>query len=156
MKHKGLAIFILMFALAICATKAKVRLADPFIYYENGTYFAYGTSSPNGIVVFTSKDLKKWRNRGLALNKKDTNIPRSFWAPEVYKVKGEYIMYFSGNEHIYAAKGKSPYGPFIQVGTKPMIAEKAIDSSLFFDRKKKTLYNIRAHERWKQRVGSAA
>lgn len=121
----------------VSSVNAKVRLADPFIFYENGTYFAYGTYSPDGILVFTSKDLKKWSNKGLALNKKDTNIPRFFWAPEVYKIGKEYIMYFSGNEHLYVAKSKSPYGPFKQVGTQPMIAEKAIDSSLFFDRKKK-------------------
>lgn len=121
----------------VSSVSAKVRLADPFIFYENGTYYAYGTFSPDGILVFTSKDLKKWINKGLALNKKDTNIPRFFWAPEVYKIGKEYIMYFSGNEHLYVAKSKSPYGPFKQIGTKPMLEEKAIDSSLFFDRKKK-------------------
>ncbi len=136
MRIKSVIICVLL-GLTLCGANAKVRLADPFIYYENGTYFAYGTYSADGIVVFTSKDLKKWSNKGLALNKRDTNIPRFFWAPEVYKVGREYIMYFSGNEHIYVAKGKSPYGPFRQVGTKPMIAEKAIDSSLFFDRKRR-------------------
>ena len=88
----------------VSSVSAKVRLADPFIFYENGTYYAYGTFSPDGILVFTSKDLKKWTNKGLALNKKDTNIPRFFWAPEVYKIGKEYIMYFSGNEHLYVAK----------------------------------------------------
>ncbi len=119
------------------ALNAKVPLADPFIFYDNGLYYAYGTYSPDGIVVFTSKDLRTWHKQGLALNKKDTNVPRFFWAPEVYKIGNEYIMYFSGNEHLYAAKSKSPLGPFKQVGTQPMLAEKAIDSSLFFDKKKK-------------------
>ena len=54
----------------VSSVSAKVRLADPFIFYENGTYYAYGTFSSDGILVFTSKDLKKWTNKGLALNKK--------------------------------------------------------------------------------------
>lgn len=129
---------------AICAalllplhSSAKVPLADPFIIYVDGIYYAYGTYSGDGIIVFTSTDLKTWRKHGLALNKKDTNVPRFFWAPEVYKVGNEYIMYFSGDEHLYAAKSKSPLGPFVQANPEPMLSEKSIDSSLFYDKHKK-------------------
>lgn len=36
----------------------QVALADPFILYDKGTYYAYGTGSDNGIPVYVSKDLK--------------------------------------------------------------------------------------------------
>lgn len=140
MKH--LSRILLSLALALCvftAADAKVALADPFIFYDKATdtYYAYGTYAADGILVFTSKDLRTWHRQGLALNKRDTNVPRFFWAPEVYKIGNEYIMYFSGNEHLFVAKGKSPLGPFKQVDTKPMLAEKSIDSSLFYDKKGK-------------------
>jgi beta-xylosidase len=122
----------------ICLTSVKaeagkkIPLADPFIYYENGVYYAYGTGSDYGIPMYTSSDLKTWHYDGLALNKNNTNIPRFFWAPEVYKVGQKYIMYFSGNEHLYVAEANSPKGPFKQVGNAPMLQEKAIDSSIFY------------------------
>lgn len=131
MRKIFLSIFI---AVASAAAAAKVPLADPFILCDGDTYYAYGTYSSDGIIVFTSKDLRTWRKAGLALRKQDTNVERWFWAPEVYKVGGEYYMYFSGNEHLYVAKAKSPLGPFVQVGEGPMLAEKAIDSSLFRDK----------------------
>ena len=37
-----------------------VPLGDPFILTWQGKYYAYGTSSPNGIVVYVSDDLKNW------------------------------------------------------------------------------------------------
>ena len=46
-------------------------------------------------------------------------------------------MYFSANEHLFAAKSDSPLGPFVQVGGYQMEgllgSEKCIDSSMFID-----------------------
>lgn len=36
----------------------QVPLADPFILYDKGVYYAYGTGSDNGIPVYISRDLK--------------------------------------------------------------------------------------------------
>lgn len=61
-------VILCLFALLagiVSSVSAKVRLADPFIFYENGTYYAYGTFSPDGILVFTSKDLKNGPTKGL-------------------------------------------------------------------------------------------
>jgi beta-xylosidase len=67
----------------------------------------------------------------------NTTETRWFWAPEVYRLNGKYIMYYSANEHLYAATADSPTGPFKQVGTYQMNNllgdEKCIDSSVFFD-----------------------
>lgn len=48
----------------------KVTLADPFIMLYHNTYYAYGTNSDEGIEVYTSNDLREWKLKGLALNKK--------------------------------------------------------------------------------------
>ncbi|MCE1198661.1 MAG: glycoside hydrolase family 43 protein [Marinilabiliales bacterium] len=116
-----------------------VLLGDPFILNWEGKYYAYGTSSPDGIVVYESEDLKSWRvpagaRNGLALDKADVWGERWFWAPEVYAVNGRFYLYFSAEEHICVATADSPLGPFRQEVQKPMISdEKCIDNSLFID-----------------------
>lgn len=116
-----------------------VPFGDPFILLHDGTYYAYGTHAANGIEVYTSDDLKKWKVPGggssfLALDKKDVWGDRWFWAPEVYCINGKFYMYYSADEHICVAVSDSPLGPFKQQIKKPMIEnEKCIDNSLFLD-----------------------
>lgn len=112
-----------------------VPLGDPFIMLYDNTYYAYGTNAEDGIEVYTSNDLNKWKKEAkLALHKNDTWASRWFWAPEVYHVNGKFYMYFSGDEHIGVAVSDSPLGPFMQEDKKPMLdSEKAIDNSLFID-----------------------
>ncbi|MDR0698953.1 MAG: glycoside hydrolase family 43 protein [Tannerella sp.] len=112
----------------------RVPLADPFILTYENKYYAYGTSSPDGIVVYTSDDLEYWtKNPVLALHKDNSYAERRFWAPEVYYVNGKFYMYYSADEHICVATGDSPLGPFKQDRHEPMMDEKAIDNSLFID-----------------------
>lgn len=118
--------------------QSKLPLADPFVFYEDGTYYAYGTHHNDGIVVFTSTNLIEWeQHSSLALHKDNCTEKVWFWAPEVYHIGDEYIMYFSANEHLFAAKSSSPLGPFVQVGGYQMEgligSEKCIDSSMFID-----------------------
>ncbi|MDR1886695.1 MAG: glycoside hydrolase family 43 protein [Prevotellaceae bacterium] len=111
-----------------------VPLADPFILYHDNKYYAYGTSNPNGIVVYTSDDLKYWtKEPSPALHKDNSYADRHFWAPEVYRINGKFYMYYSADEHICAATGDSPLGPFKQDVHEPMMSDKAIDNSLFID-----------------------
>lgn len=124
----------------------KVPLGDPFIMLHNGVYYAYGTHSGDGIVVFISDDLKTWRQpenleNGLALHKNDVWADRWFWAPEVYFINGKFYMYYSADEHICVAVSDSPLGPFKQKEKKPMLdGEKSIDNSLFIDDGKPYLF----------------
>jgi len=117
----------------------KVPLGDPFIMLHEGTYYAYGTLSNDGIAVFVSDDLRIWQvpseaPAGLALRKSDVWADRWFWAPEVYHVNEKFYMYYSADEHICVATSDSPLGPFTQEVLKPMIEdEKCIDNSLFID-----------------------
>ncbi|MDR2805307.1 MAG: family 43 glycosylhydrolase, partial [Dysgonamonadaceae bacterium] len=113
-----------------------VSFGDPFIMLHNGTYYAYGTSSPDGIIVYTSGDLATWQipENNLALSKADVWADRWFWAPEVYYINGKFYMYYSADEHICAAVADNPLGPFRQEVQKPMIeGEQCIDNSLFID-----------------------
>lgn len=117
--------------------KSQVPLADPYILLDNGTYYAYGTNDANGIRYYTSDDLRTWQYGGLALNKANTTETQWFWAPEVYHIGDRYIMYYSANEHLFAATSSSPKGPFIQEGSYQMESiigsEKCIDSHVFID-----------------------
>lgn len=134
-----LLLFLLLAGSAGAETGTPVPLADPFILLHDGVYYAYGTGAADGIEVYVSDDLATWRRAdngrdGLALRKGDAWGDRWFWAPEVYPVKDGFLMYYSADEHICAAKSPSPLGPFVQTEKKPMLAdEKAIDNSLFID-----------------------
>ncbi len=136
---------LLIFASLVSATygqgkqsaESEVPFGDPFIMLYDGTYYAYGTNDANGISVYTSADLKKWKKASdLALHKNDSWGGRWFWAPEVYyiKNKNKFFMYYSANEHICVATSDSPFGPFVQDEKQPMLPdEKAIDNSLYID-----------------------
>lgn len=141
----GLVVVGAVAVLDLCAAmpdpRGRVPFADPFILFDDGVYYAYGTFSEDGIGVATSVNLDTWRfgvgksQDNLALNKADSFGDRRFWAPEVYKVGQKYIMYYSADLHTCAAVAESPLGPFRQIERKPLFAEPGtIDNSLFFDR----------------------
>ena len=115
-----------------------IPFADPFILYEDGLYYLYGTGSDSGIPVVVSEDMKTWsvpegKDIHLALHKDDSYGERMFWAPEVYHVGERYIMYYSSEEHICMAESLSPLGPFVQRVQKPIREHKGIDNHLFID-----------------------
>lgn len=118
----------------------QLMLADPFIMEEDGWYYIYGTKDADGIVVHKSQDLKNWTSRcgnakkGLALHKDDVWGNSMFWAPEVYKHNGKYIMTYSSDLHICYAESESPCGPFVQKDKRPYLSdEEGIDASIFID-----------------------
>lgn len=145
-KWVGLLLFLSCWHQGFCAggqtgqdadSISPVSFGDPFILLHDDTYYAYGTSDPDGIAVYVSDDLLAWQrvdgNR-LALHKDDSWGDRWFWAPEVFEVDGTFYMYYSADEHICVATSDSPLGPFRQMEKKPMIeGEKCIDNSLFID-----------------------
>ena len=117
----------------------RIFLADPFIHYENGKYYAFGTGDSKSFKVYISDDLKKWKllpgkRNGAVMTIDDVWGEKWLWAPEVYKVNGEYIMYFTGDVHISCAVSSSITGPFVQSEKKPMCEnENRIDNTLFID-----------------------
>lgn len=141
MKKMFLSSFIFLMSISSISQESfkNVPLADPFILLYEGTYYAYGTGSPDGIEVITSNDLINWNRvdngrNGLALHKNDSYGEKWFWAPEVYFVNGKFYMYYSAEEHMCVATSDSPLGPFVQDIKQPMLpGEKTIDNTLFID-----------------------
>ena len=137
--------FILCFlAMSVSSLMAlgndRVPFADPYILCYGGMYYAYGTHSTNGIAVAVSRNLVDWRMSAgrskdwLALHKDDSYADRRFWAPEVYRANGKFIMFYSADEHTCAAVAENPLGPFVQPMRRPMIEDfKSIDNSLYID-----------------------
>jgi xylan 1,4-beta-xylosidase len=131
------------------ATKKPMTLADPTIFLYKKTYYAYGTGSPNGILVYRSRDLEHWNpikeNDGLAFKKGDGFGTRGFWAPQVFKYKGLFYMAYTANENIAIATSKNPYGPFKQQKKDSLPTNvKQIDPFVFIDDDgTKYLYHVR-------------
>lgn len=131
-------------------TKQDIFLADPAIFNHNGTYYLYGTGSPSGFLVYTSKNLKSWEgpkgvNDGLALRKGDAFGSRGFWAPHIFSYKNKIYMAYTANENIAIAESNNPLGPFKQSTKGPLDAPvKQIDPFIFMDdNEKKYLYHVR-------------
>lgn len=118
----------------------QLMLADPFVIEHEGWYYIYGTEDADGIVVYRSRDLKKWSKRcgnakkSLALHKDDVWGNRLFWAPEVYRHGDKFVMTYSSDVHICYAESDSPCGPFVQKEQRPYLPhEGGIDASIFTD-----------------------
>lgn len=134
--------------------KKQLYLADPTIFYHNGTYYLYGTRTvKEGFVVYTSKNLKDWKGPagaqdGFALHEEDVYGSSGFWAPQIFEYQGKFYMAYTANEHIAIAKSDSPLGPFTQEVKKPLIAGiKNIDPYVFIaEDETKYLYHVRLHQ----------
>lgn len=128
-----------------------IRLADPTIFYHEGTNYLYGTGpTSKGILVYTSPDGKHWEgpkgvNNGFALEEKDAFGDRGFWAPQVFQYQGKFYMAYTANESIAIAESNNPLGPFAQREKKPLEAPvKLIDPFAFIDDNgMKYLYHVR-------------
>ncbi|QKJ30700.1 family 43 glycosylhydrolase [Mucilaginibacter mali] len=130
----------ILFFIGITAAHAQsgkdtIKLADPTIFNNDGTYYLYGTGNPNGFPVYTSTDLINWQRQGKnALLKGDAYGTKGFWAPQVIKQNGKYYMAYTADEHIAIAEGDSPLGPFTQNVHKPVTLQgKHIDPFIFKD-----------------------
>jgi len=116
--------------------ESPVLLGDPYILNDGGSYYLYGTNSPDGIEVYRSTDLMHWTGPcgatdGLALHKKNIRGDSKFWAPEVYRIGDRYYMFVSVEMQMAVATSDNPMGPFIQ--KKKMVyktPEPAIDHHL--------------------------
>lgn len=130
-----------------------IYLADPTIFYNDGTYYLYGTSghdSNQGFEVYTSTDMEAWEGpqgatNGYALRKEDAFGDKGFWAPQIFQYEGQFYMAYTANENIAIATSSSPLGPFTQTNKAPLAAPvKQIDPFVFMDDDgKKYLYHVR-------------
>lgn len=72
-------------------------IGDPFVLKaENGVYYMYCTSAPNGFYCWKSEDLVHWTDRKLCyVRQTDSWCVDCFWAPEVYFYEGKYYMFYT-------------------------------------------------------------
>ena len=115
--------------------KDTIALADPTIFYTAGTYYLYGTGSPDGFPVYTSKDLINWdRSTAKALSRGDTYGTGGFWAPQVFTANKKFYMAYAANEHIALAQAPNPIGPFKQATLHSVsLPGRQIDPYIFRD-----------------------
>ncbi len=125
--------------------------ADPEILYaeKTGKYYLYPTSdgfhSWNGyrFKVFSSDDLKNWKDEGVMLDlKRDAPwAAANAWAPCIIERKTDqgyrYYYYYSGAKNIGVAVAEYPTGPFTDLG-RPLIPRDSIrgqeiDPDVFHD-----------------------
>ncbi len=109
---------------------------DPSIIYANGKYYAVGTSSewaPH-LPIFSSKDLREWKQEGFVFDKTPEWVESSFWAPEYFYHNGLYYMYYSakrksdGISCIGVAVSKYPDREFIDKGIVVAYGTESIDA----------------------------
>ena len=138
--------------------------ADPEVLYSNKTKKYYIYSTTDGVpgwgghyfTVFSSTNLKDWRDEGVMLDVRSQQVPwatGNAWAPCIIERKqadGTYKYYFyfsahnpkSNRKEIGVAVSNDPAGPFIEAGA-PIITDadrpktrkggQAIDVDVFQD-----------------------
>lgn len=120
--------------------RVKGDLADPYVFEEDGIYYAYGTDFVwAGFWVYTSTNLVKWSSGQECLAENKNGIPPgdNFWAPEVIKKNDYYYMFYTRDYGLHVARSTSPLGPFSDWATLRTNEENggqwAIDGHYFKD-----------------------
>ena len=99
--------------------------ADPQIAFVNNKYYLYptdNTRSDPGFSVWSSDDLKNWRNEGDILSL--SNVPFAEgrpWAPGFAERNGNYYFYFSADDRIGVAVSEEPTGIFTEAIGEPLV-----------------------------------
>ena len=127
--------------------KDQINIRDPFVLYEDGKYYLYGTRAKNfgrltnGFDVYVSDDLIEWSepiecfcSEPYGLNAKVN------WAPEVHKYNGKYYMFATFTQETrklgtYCLRSDSPLGPFLP-HSKGALTPKdwhSLDGTLYVD-----------------------
>ncbi len=123
-----------------------VVIADPFVLYDHGVYYLYGTTRPDGFEVHTSRDLVNWRYGGHVYRATRASWPESaFWAPEVVRKNTNYFMFYCARgparepqritARLCVARAASPTGPFADVRAPAFdLGYAVIDPHVWFDK----------------------
>ena len=115
--------------------------ADPSIIKVGNIYYAVATSSewaPH-FPIFKSTDLKNWKQAGYVFDKTPEWTSGSFWAPEYYKIKDTYYIYYTARRktdntsYIGVATSKFPDRAFTDHGPLVVFGKEAIDAFIFND-----------------------
>jgi len=77
-----------------------VRIHDPVMIRERGTYYLFGTV--RGIAVYSSKDMRAWKQEPPVFetspawtSKVAANFQGRYWAPDISLHEGTYYLYYA-------------------------------------------------------------
>ena len=101
--------------------RSEIRVRDPFIVLDGGTYYLYATTGETMQSYYVSDDLEDWEYGGVSFE-----IPEDFWAykdvwaGEVHKYKDRFYLFVSllgrnGIRGTQIAAADTPRGPFIPI-----------------------------------------
>lgn len=127
---------------------SEIHLRDPFIYSEGNQYYLYGSRGKEawgkctGLDVYVSSDLKEWEGPCEVFHRPEGFwADRHFWAPEVYRYKGNYYMFVSFKAKTRCRgtqilRADSPEGPFEVHSDGPVTPRdwECLDGTLYIDR----------------------
>ena len=137
----------------------QINIRDPFVLFENGKYYMYGTRGENfgqktgGFDVYVSDDLENWSEPIECFNSKKYNMNSNVnWAPEVHKYKGDYYMFATftkpnGLRGTYILKSDSPLGEFKPHSNGAVTPQEweCLDGTFYVDKNGKT-FIVFCHE----------
>lgn len=135
-----------------------INIRDPFILFEDGVYYLYGTRAKNfgrlvgGFDVYTSTDLENWSEAHECFNSEKYSMNKEVnWAPEVHKYNGDYYMFatFTRENKLrgtFILKSSSPMGPFEPYSDGPVtpVEWECLDGTLYIENGKP--YCVFCHE----------
>ena len=141
-------------------TCSEINIRDPYVIYENGTYYMYGTRAANfgrltgGFDVYTSTDMETWSDPIPCFDSEKFGLNRECnWAPEVHKYNGAFYMFTTyksektGHRGCTVLRADRPEGPFVEISDGHVTPSDwdAIDGTLYID-EEGTPWMIFVHE----------
>ena len=98
---------------------------DPGVLEDGGTYYMVCTPGW-AFPLRSSKDLASWTKKGAVFASQPAWAASHFWAPELHKVGGKYVVYYSAKSSatgvfaVGAGWSTSALGPYTDLG-KPLV-----------------------------------
>ena len=126
-------------------TCSEINIRDPYVIYENGTYYMYGTRAANfgrltgGFDVYTSTDMETWSDPIPCFDSEKFGLNRECnWAPEVHIYQGAYYLLATftrecGLRGTFILRADNPLGPFVPHGEKQLTPDEweCLDGTLY-------------------------
>ena len=138
----------------------EINIRDPFVLYESGKYYMYGTRANNfgrntkGFDVYVSEDLENWSSPIECFNSEEHSLNLEVnWAPEVHKYRNAYYMFATFTKEsnrlrgTFILKSDNPLGPFVPHSKGGVTPEdwECLDGTLYINREGKP-YIVFCHE----------
>lgn len=138
---------------------SSINIRDPYILFENGRYYMYGTRAKDfgirtgGFDVYTSCDLVNWSEPVECFSSEVHGLNKGAnWAPEVHKYNGQFYMFATfarenGLRGTYILRANDPLGPFLPHSSGAVTPEEweCLDGTLYISKDHKP-YIVFCHE----------